>query len=179
MLQELTVSPGSTTTLTASAVYSHLPLKADPEAFTWTVTGDIGTISADGTFRASNPGTGTITVSAGGQSASVSVTVSKLALKAAEDFETAFSQREGSGAILSRNTAMEQVRLGRASGKLTYDVSAGTASVPVSYAIPANYSVLTLWVYGDGSGNVLGVQTTDGVWGVTSTDAGMAPAGAT
>lgn len=171
LLTTLTAAPGTDTALTATATYSHLPLKADPEAFTWTVTGDIGTISADGTFRASNPGTGTITVSAGGQSASVSVTVSKLALKAAEDFETAFSQREGSGASLSRNTAMEQVRLGRASGKLTYDVSAGTASVPVSYAIPANYSVLTLWVYGDGSGNVLGVQTTDGVWGVTSTDA--------
>ena len=171
LLTTLTAAPGTETALTATATYSHLPLKADPEVFTWTMTGDIGTISADGTFRAINPGTGTITVSAGGQSASISVTVSKLALKAAEDFETAFSQRGGSGAVLSRNTSMEQVRLGRASGKLAYDVSTDMASVPVSYAIPANYSVLTLWVCGDSSGNVLGVQTTDGSGGVTSTDA--------
>ena len=171
LLTTLTAAPGTETALTATATYSHLPLKADPEVFTWTMTGDIGTISADGTFRATNPGTGTITVSAGGQSASISVTVSKLALKAAEDFETAFSQRGGSGAVLSRNTSMEQVRLGRASGKLAYDVSTDMASVPVSYAIPANYSVLTLWVCGDSSGNVLGVQTTDGSGGVTSTDA--------
>ena len=93
-LKELTVSPGSTTTLTAAAVYSHLPLKADQAVFTWTVDGDIGDISVGdtgGILYAEKPGAGTITVSAGGQSASIKVTVSKVAYSTAEDFETAFS----------------------------------------------------------------------------------------
>ena len=47
ILTSLTVTPGSKTTLTATAAYQHLPLKADPECFTWSVSGDIGTVSVD------------------------------------------------------------------------------------------------------------------------------------
>lgn len=57
-VSSLSVAPGSTAALTASAVYRHLPLKADPEAFRWSVDGGIGTISASGVFTASTPGTG-------------------------------------------------------------------------------------------------------------------------
>ena len=172
VLKELTVSPGSTTALTAAAVYSHLPLKADPEAFTWTVEGNIGTIDQQGRFTAATPGTGTITASAGGQSATVNVTVSKMALKTVEDFEsgnTIFNAL-GYGANFERVNGSEYVRLGRGSGKMSYtlnlynDTDTGYVSEmrfknPVSVS---PYSLLNFWVYGDNSGNTLSLLYSDG-----------------
>ena len=172
VLKELTVSPGSTTALTAAAVYSHLPLKADPEAFTWTVEGNIGTIDQQGRFTAATPGTGTITASAGGQSATVNVTVSKMALKTVEDFEsgnTIFNAL-GYGATFERVNGSEYVRLGRGSGKMSYTLNlyndTGTGYVsemrfknPVSVS---PYSLLNFWVYGDNSGNTLSLLYSDG-----------------
>ena len=169
-LKELTVAPGSTTVLTAAAVYSHLPLKADPDVFTWSMEGDIGTIDADGTFRATTPGSGTITVIAGGQSASIGVTVSKVAYRTVEDFETSFAARESGTASLSQNRNMEYVRYGKASGKLVYDTVDGFAEVPVNYAFPAGAPMVTFWVYGDGSGNVFGLRTVDSSGNVSVTD---------
>ena len=172
-LKELTVSPGSTTTLTAAAVYSHLPLKADQAVFTWTVDGDIGDISVGdtgGILYAKKPGAGTITVSAGGQSASIKVTVSKVAYSTAEDFETAFSAQESGTASISRNQNMEYVRYGRASGKLVYDAADGFAEAPVNYAFPASAPMVSFWVYGDGSGNELGLRTVDGSGNASKTD---------
>ena len=172
VLKELTVSPGSTTALTAAAVYSHLPLKADPEAFTWTVEGNIGTIDQQGRFTAATPGTGTITASAGGQSATVNVTVSKMALKTVEDFEsgnTIFNAL-GYGANFERVNGSEYVRLGRGTGKMSYTLNlyndTGTGYVsemrfknPVSVS---PYSLLNFWVYGDNSGNTLSLLYSDG-----------------
>ena len=172
-LKELTVSPGSTTTLTAAAVYSHLPLKADQALFDWKVEGDIGSISVGdtgGILYAEKPGTGTITVSAGGQSASVNVTVSKVAYSTVADFETAFTPQESGTASLSRNQNMEYVRYGRASGKLVYDAADGFAEVPVNYAFPTSAPMVSFWVYGDGSGNELGLRTVDISGNVSKTD---------
>lgn len=68
-LTTLNAATGTTTQLAATAAYNHISLKADLEAFTWEVTGDIGTVDEHGLFTAAAPGTGTITVSAGpGQS---------------------------------------------------------------------------------------------------------------
>ena len=61
IITTLSAAPGTTTKLIGSAAYNHISLKADPEAFTWTVTGDIGTIDQSGSFTATAPGTGTIT----------------------------------------------------------------------------------------------------------------------
>ena len=43
----LNAATGTTTQLAATAAYNHISLKADPEAFTWEVTGDIGTAAAN------------------------------------------------------------------------------------------------------------------------------------
>ena len=77
----ISVADGASAALVASAVYNHMALQANQEAFTWTVTGDIGTISNTGIFTATAPGTGTITVTAGGKSATVSVTVAGTGLE--------------------------------------------------------------------------------------------------
>ena len=75
-LTTLNAATGTTTQLAATAAYNHISLKADPEAFTWEVTGDIGTVDEHGLFTAAAPGTGTITVSAGRARVSIPVTVS-------------------------------------------------------------------------------------------------------
>ena len=86
------------TELAATAAYNHISLKADPEAFTWEVTGDIGTVDEHGLFTAAAPGTGTITVSAGRARVSIPVTVSSSGTVSAggvmevESFETKHEQ---------------------------------------------------------------------------------------
>ena len=47
-VSSISVADGASAALVASAVYNHMALQADQEAFTWTVTGDIGTISNTG-----------------------------------------------------------------------------------------------------------------------------------
>lgn len=167
----LSVTPGTVTALSGSAVYSHLPLKADPEAFTWTVEGGIGTVDAAGRFTAAAPGTGTITASAGGKSATVQVTVSQMALKTLEDFEgTSLFSDYGYGANFERIHGSEYVRFGRSAGKISYTLNlyneTGTGyTSDVRFTSPvtvAPYSLLNFWVYGDRSGNTLSLLYSDG-----------------
>ncbi len=168
-LTTLAAAPGTVTQLSATAAYQHKSLKADPEAFTWTVEGNIGTIDELGNFTAGLPGEGTITVSAGGRSASIQVTVSNLSVLPVEDFEnktTIFDGFFGEGLQFSRSTAPETVRLGQGSGRLDYALTAeNRADWRAFLNTPVNrqlYTSLNLWVYGDGSNNVLSLLYTDG-----------------
>ena len=170
ILTALTAAPGSTVQLRATAAYQHMPLKADNAAFRWSVDGGVGTITADGQFTATAPGTGTITVSAGGKRVSIPVTVSKLALNVVEDFESARTAFDGNGTgglTFTRTTAADAVRYGRAAGRLDYTLDAGTgyaaqwlsdASTDIDNRI---YTSLSMWVYGDGSGNQLELVYSD------------------
>ena len=163
----LTAAPGGTVQLTASAVYRHLALTADPEAFTWTVSDGLGTVDKTGKFTAGTPGTGTLTVSAGGRSATVSVTVSHLALAAVEDFETQAPPLASYsyGGTLTRTTDANFVKYGKAAGAMSYTIGAdGTASILFAQpmAVGSAYTQLNLWLYGDNSGSVLSALTTDG-----------------
>ncbi len=168
-LTTLAAAPGTVTQLTATAAYQHKSLKADPEAFTWTVEGDIGTIDPMGNFTAGLPGEGLVTVSAGGRSTSIQVMVSNLSILPVEDFEeesTIFEGMYGEGLQFSRSTAPENVRLGRGSGRLDYTLTEerrahwrAFLNTPVNRQL---YSSLNLWVCGDGSNNVLALLYTDG-----------------
>lgn len=170
-LSTLAAAPGTVTALTATAAYQHKSLKADPEAFTWSVEGNIGTIDELGNFTAGLPGEGMITVSAGGRSTSIQVTVSNLAILPVEDFEeetTVFDGVYGEGLQFSRSAAPETVRLGQGSGKLDYTLTQerrfaadwrAFLNTPVNQQL---YSSLNLWVYGDGSNNILSLLYTDG-----------------
>lgn len=163
----LTVAPGGTTTLTASAVYKHLALKADPEAFTWVVSGDIGAVDKTGKFTAGSPGTGTLTVSAGGKTATIQVSVSNIALATVEDFEASVPELAtySYGAAISRTTDMNLVKYGRAAAAVNYTIGAdGAASLlfAVPYSIGSAYTQASFWLYGDSSGSALSVVTSDG-----------------
>ena len=163
IISELTATPGSVTVLSASAAYNHLSLQADPELFTWTVSGGIGTIDRDGKFTAGSPGSGTITVSAGGKSAAIDVSVSRIPLKTVEDFEEAKTVFDGTGNRIqyTLTDVGEFVTRGRSAGKLEYELSAENGfsaewrTSKVTDIDNSVYPSLNLWVYGDGSGNTL------------------------
>lgn len=170
IIQELRVAPGSVTQLTASAAHRHLPLYADASAFTWTTEGNAGTIDAQGRFTAATPGSGIITVSAGGRSASVKVTVDRMALQEVENFEAGPGRLSGvttGGLDLRGSAAGEPVRYGLHSARLDYRLTPENAyggewtlSTPMQVSGP--YSALNFWVYGDGSGNTLELVGEDG-----------------
>ncbi|MBD5147972.1 MAG: surface layer protein, partial [Oscillibacter sp.] len=167
----LNTAVGFTTALTASATYQHKQLKADPEAFTWTVDEQLGTVDQNGVFTASGEGSGVITVTAGDCTASVAVTVAPPApvlpsgggsAALLESFEGTTTIFRGGGSNLeySLNTAGDSVRIGRASGKIAYELTESgsyaaqwRAAKPSAPAITAPYAAVSLWLYGDGSGN--------------------------
>ena len=173
-LTELTVTPGSKTAFTAGAVWNHLPLTATNEAFTWSVSGDIGTVDEHGVFTASAPGTGNLTVSAGDKSLTIPVTVAQVALQTIEDFETP-DTRFFSGYYLtvSRTNASDYVQRGHYAGKLDYVLPEDTGYYSQAMAgsfsnLQTPYTALNLWVYGDGSGNILSLLYNDGAAGYQS-----------
>lgn len=160
-LTTLTVTPGSKTTLTAGAIWNHLTLGADAKAFTWSVSGDVGTVDENGVFSATTPGTGSLTVSAGGKSVTIPVTVAQAALQTIEDFETP-DTRFFSGYYLtvSRTNVSDHVQRGHYAGKLDYVLPEDTGFYSQAMAgsfsnLGTPYTALNLWVYGDGSGNQL------------------------
>lgn len=157
---ELNLSPGSSIALTATAVWNHLPLAADQDTFRWKLKGDdIGEISDNGIFTATTPGEATLTVSAGGEKATVDITVARMSLETADDFEKdvdLFSS--GPYLAVSHNTAEGFVRMGRGSARLDYTLTPDTAYLAQATGHEAKsnvYDTLNLWVYGDGSGNRL------------------------
>jgi exopolysaccharide biosynthesis protein len=75
---ELSVSSGQTVRLAASAMLDRAPVLSTARSYIWSVTGNIGTVSADGIFTsAQGPGsrTGRITATAIGTGSSVSLPV--------------------------------------------------------------------------------------------------------
>ena len=167
IITSLTAAPDSSVQLHGSAAYKHLPLKADPAAFTWSLEGDIGTIDQNGLFTATALGTGKITVSAGTQSATIDVTVSDRHLETLEDFEGETTIFRGSGerASFSLNRDGNYVRFGRASGKLEYDLTEGPArwnATTQPAVLKEPYTGLNLWVDSNGSGNTLSLLVSTG-----------------
>ena len=160
-LTALTAAPGSRTTLTAGAVWNHLTLAADAAAFTWSVSGGVGTVDENGVFTATTPGTGSLTVSAGDKSLTIPVTVAKQALQTVEDFEdTDVILSSGPYLTVSRTNVSDYVQRGRYAGKLEYTLPEDTGYYSQALAGyfstgSSPYTALNLWVYGDGSGNQL------------------------
>ncbi len=162
-VNSLTLAPGGTLQATAQAMWNHLPLQADAGVFTWTMTGEAATVDETGLITAHAPGEASLTVSAGGRSVTVPVTVSRMALATVEDFEEGVPVLSpGSfGASLTAAFAPAEVRIGRGSARLDYTLDAGPAQAVLEtpLTVPAAYNQLNLWVLGDGSGNTLSLRT--------------------
>ncbi len=75
VVTSLSTQAGKSHSLVISAAYNHMSLISQNRCFTFSVTGDIGTITSDGVFTATKDGTGTITITAGTKTLSIPVTV--------------------------------------------------------------------------------------------------------
>lgn len=164
IITTLSTAPGTSVQLHGSAAWRHLPLKADPAAFSWTLEGDIGTIDQTGLFHAEALGSGKITVSAGTQSATIDVTVTTQHLETLESFEgeTTIFRGTGEHASFSLNRDGNYVRMGKGSGRLEYDLTEDIAEGVARWnatsqpaVLNAPYTGLTLWVDCNGSNNAL------------------------
>ncbi|MFD2442812.1 phosphodiester glycosidase family protein [Bacillus sp. CGMCC 1.16607] len=131
---------------------------------TWAVTGDIGTIDPDGTFRsASKDGTGTITGTLGSKTVTIPVTVSNQP-RLISGFESAAewnSESIRSETTLAFNT-VQKPKQGKSSLKLSYNFIGNKKDTTASYAVAAKRIPLGgkpvaigLWVYGDGGNHWL------------------------
>ena len=153
----LNLSPGQQVDLKASAVYRKMALTAQDSCFTWSAQGEAGTVDQNGVFTASsNSASGTLTVSAGGKSVSIPVSVAGhvKTLESCEGDLSAFISTTTASA--QAETGLGYVHNGKQSLKLTYQAGAtGVASLSTNLANPSGESWFGMWVYGDGSNNTL------------------------
>lgn len=162
-LTSLNARQGWQVDLTAVAKYKSCTLSSTDTAFQWSVSGSVGVIDENGTFTANGTGgTGTITVSAGGTSVSIPVTVMG-EVKTVETFEDGTDSLTGTDTVtVTPETATTYVRYGTLSAALTYDTgTGGSARVMADLALESGEAYLALWVYGDQSGNSLTATMTN------------------
>lgn len=179
-LNSLSVTARDKVNLKASAAYQGLGVYSQDDLYTWSVTGDIGTIDKDGVFTAvqtTQDLKGAITASFGSVAKTIDVTVKAMTLSgsAVDGFEAADPQVTGSTGLTAAScTDLTKVRYGQQSLELAYDFAAVTADpgqskqviATTSKALSKDDAVLGLWVYGDGSGNALSARILNG--GATS-----------
>ena len=164
-LSAISLEPWGQISLTAAAAYRNISLVCGDEDFAWTAAGDLGTISPDGTFTSNGQaGSGSVTVSAGGRSVTIPLTVAGH-IYTVENFEGGIGSVTGSGTVtVTQETRAEYIRFGRQSAKVAYSAADGAnAALGLSLGIRPGEKYLSLWVYGDGSGNTLAasVRTAD------------------
>lgn len=176
----LSVAAGEAVQLSAEATYRMLKLVSDPTAYTWSVEGTIGAIDEKGLFTATTTelGTGIVTATAGGKSDSVKVTVVTEG-KALENFEDEDALSLTPGTYGGLRAAVQSnpvyVHNGKKSLELTYAydlrnaavTTEGAIGVPEELMLPLaqsftdkNPTMISAWVYGNGSNEVLQLSVT-------------------
>ena len=163
----VTVAGGNTVDMSMYATYNKSTLFVSDSSFTWSVTGDIGTIDKNGLFTAAKiaNGSGTITAAVGGLTASVPVTITSAGqlLESFEGTTSAVSAASSAGITVTMNTDLSRVRYGYKSAAISYDFGQAdddVVSVPTSITFSTSPDSLSLWVYGDGSSNTLSAAVT-------------------
>ena len=167
----IALDPQESVDLTASAVWKKISLTSQDTCYTWTVDPAVGTVDANGLFTAGvTSGSGSLTVSAGGTQTTIPVTIAGH-VQTLDTFETA----EGMAALTSTanaavnpETSADLVRYGKQSARVDYSAGeTGSATLGASLALPAGDHYLSMWVYGDGSGNTLTATVADASGAVT------------
>ncbi|MDL2273486.1 S-layer homology domain-containing protein [Oscillospiraceae bacterium OttesenSCG-928-G22] len=166
-VESLSVLPGGSAELTVTSFYDGMEVTATDSLYRWEVVGDVGTFTSPGVFAASNVAgaVGTIRVTAGIRTVEIPVTIGAIPVEV-ESFEgpnTTFAS--GNQEIrFSLTTDKNFVRYGASAGLVSYDfsnTSASTVTLPVNAELPPNPRYLSLYVYGDGSGNALALSFAD------------------
>lgn len=146
------LTPGQKVNLSAAGSYRTIDLTGGDSAFQWTVEGDIGTITDDGQFTAGlNSATGAIRVASGDTAVTVPVTVKapgQYTLLA--DFEGDTPGLTAQNATLTLNA--DPVKYGTQSLRVDYRDG---ARLTRTQDLTQRDRYVSLWVYGDGSGNLL------------------------
>lgn len=163
-VDSLTLARGSETKLTARALYRHLSVLGDNSNFTWSVTGDVGTVSADGVFTAAKRlATGVLTVSVGETKREFPVSVTADPLRTVDRFDAPFDTYTGVNAMLSHVTDEAHIRRGSGAARLDYAVYEGVdAEISMNYSVRSGYDCVNLWVCGDGGDAMLRIKTDAG-----------------
>lgn len=157
------LDPNTKMDLTASAIYRGLALTSQDECFTWSLDSAVGTVDSQGILTAgSKSASGTLTVTAGGVTITIPVSVAGH-IKTLESFEGGIGSMTASGGLtLAQERESDRVRYGAASLKVSYDAAqSGAASLVTTLAITAGERHLGLWVHGDGSQNSLTATIAD------------------
>ncbi|MDD2484071.1 MAG: phosphodiester glycosidase family protein [Eubacteriales bacterium] len=164
----VSVSGGNTFDLAVSALYKKMPLTVMDSCFTWSVSGNIGTIDQNGLFTAAKltSGSGTITASIAGLSASVPVTITSSGqlIESFEGTTSVIPAIESSAITVKSNNDLTKVRYGYKSAEVQYDFSKTEEeiiSIPTTISFTTNPDTLSFWVYGDGSGNTINAYVTN------------------
>ena len=161
-IQAISLEPGETISLTASATWRNLAIASQDSCYTWACDASLGTVTADGTFTAgAEGGSGSLTVTAGGKTVTLPVNVAGH-VRTLEDFEGAENSFTADGAVdgasttqVSLEQSLNNVRTGEQSLRVDYVAREGAARLEADVDIPAGEGYLGLWVKGDGSGNAL------------------------
>lgn len=156
----------------------NIDIRSSNSAFSWQISGDIGTVDENGLFTAASTESdvsGKITVSYGDKSAELSVTVSSSSVEgwAIEGFEagSTLPVSDSEALSVSRETNIDNVRYGKSSLKLSYDFSSATSlTASVYQPISSGITHLGLWVKGDDSDNMLALNIGQSVLEVCTLD---------
>ncbi len=157
----LELDRGESVELTAQASWGLLEVLAEDEQFHWQCTGNAGTIDSTGRYTASaNGGKGTVTVSFGEMSLTLGVSVMTPYTCVADYEQVAGGAADG--LMWYQENGMEHVRYGRGSLRADYELSNGEVMLPITWNQREKAQYLYVWVYGDGSDNVLYAVQGDG-----------------
>ena len=156
-VSSLTLTPGQTVDLNASASYRTVGLTGGDTCFTWTADPAIGTITADGKFTAGKTSaSGKIKVAAGNYAVTIAVTVNAPAqYTLLSDFEGKDTYFKSSDAKLTPGDSSTYVKYGFQSLRADYTLKEGAAQLTANQALTDTDRYLSLWIYGDQSGNTL------------------------
>lgn len=150
-LKSVSLYNGDEISLLAESTYFGREVFSIPEAYTWSVEGNIGSVDEKGVFTAGeHSGRGVVKVSAGSTSKSVEVTV-KSTYQEIEGFESYLPAAAG----MEQESAKDHVRFGQHSLRLMSDGLLESIFYPYSAALDPLASFVSLWVAGDGGSGSL------------------------
>ena len=163
----LYLDPGQTVQLNVSAVAKGENALSSASSYTFSSTGDAGTIDSQGIFTASGVlgTTGTITISFGSKTVTITVRVGEEETVLLENFEgssTIFTSADSAKMYVTDGA--DWVAKGERAGVLVYDFSlnsTGDYYLPTPVTITNAASLLSAWVKGDGSGATLSLLIRD------------------
>ena len=153
-VKTLQLLPGESAELTARAVWHTFPLETEDLSYTWTLEGQLGEISPEGTFTAgARAGKGTLIVTWGALRRELKLLVTDQVI-CLEEFEDGGSG-SAEGLRWTGETLRDRAMYGFGSLRLDYDLEGGSAFFPMDGLETDLQRFATLWVQSDGSGNRL------------------------